>query len=258
MCRATFSARTSSSTRRTSIRAFCTARVAPDSLSGLWGLYSGFELCESAPLGDREEYADSEKYQLRPRDWQAPGNIVAEITRLNHLRRKHACLQSHLGLRFLDCDNPQILAYVRHRPGDAEALMVAVSLDPHHTQAAHFELPRRELASADGVPLHADVRPALHLDAASPALATGAPGDAVRNLASAPGGDAGMSGASSRLSTDPLWYKDAVVYQLHVKSFFDANDDGIGDFAGLIAKLDYIADLGVNTIWATTWPTTAA
>ncbi|MDP9140301.1 MAG: maltose alpha-D-glucosyltransferase [Pseudomonadota bacterium] len=48
---------------------------------------------------------------------------------------------------------------------------------------------------------------------------------------------------------DPLWYKDAVVYQLHVKSFFDASNDGIGDFAGLIEKLDYIADLGVNTIW---------
>lgn len=48
---------------------------------------------------------------------------------------------------------------------------------------------------------------------------------------------------------DPLWYKDAVIYQVHVKSFFDANNDGVGDFAGLIAKLDYIAELGVNTIW---------
>ncbi|MBD9629563.1 maltose alpha-D-glucosyltransferase [Pseudomonas sp. PDM19] len=48
---------------------------------------------------------------------------------------------------------------------------------------------------------------------------------------------------------DPLWYKDAVIYQLHVKSFFDANNDGIGDFRGLIEKLDYIADLGVNTLW---------
>lgn len=48
---------------------------------------------------------------------------------------------------------------------------------------------------------------------------------------------------------DPLWYKDAVIYQVHVKSFFDSNNDGIGDFPGLIAKLDYIADLGVNTIW---------
>ncbi|MCB5186747.1 maltose alpha-D-glucosyltransferase [Methylobacillus caricis] len=48
---------------------------------------------------------------------------------------------------------------------------------------------------------------------------------------------------------DPLWYKDAVIYQVHIKSFFDANNDGIGDFAGLIRKLDYIAELGVNTIW---------
>lgn len=48
---------------------------------------------------------------------------------------------------------------------------------------------------------------------------------------------------------DPLWYKDAVIYQLHIKSFFDSNNDGIGDFAGLIGKLDYIAELGVNTLW---------
>jgi maltose alpha-D-glucosyltransferase/alpha-amylase len=48
---------------------------------------------------------------------------------------------------------------------------------------------------------------------------------------------------------DPLWYKDAVIYQLHIKSFFDANNDGVGDFAGLIEKLDYISALGVNTIW---------
>ena len=48
---------------------------------------------------------------------------------------------------------------------------------------------------------------------------------------------------------DPLWYKDAVIYQLHVKSFFDKDNDGIGDFAGLMDKLDYIADLGVTAIW---------
>ncbi|WP_426116856.1 maltose alpha-D-glucosyltransferase [Pseudomonas sp. DSP3-2-2] len=54
---------------------------------------------------------------------------------------------------------------------------------------------------------------------------------------------------SAAFINDPLWYKDAVIYQVHVKSFFDSNDDGIGDFPGLIAKLDYIAELGVNTIW---------
>ncbi|MDP1906158.1 MAG: maltose alpha-D-glucosyltransferase [Pseudomonadota bacterium] len=48
---------------------------------------------------------------------------------------------------------------------------------------------------------------------------------------------------------DPLWFKDAIVYELHLKAFFDANNDGIGDFAGLIAKLDYLEELGVNTIW---------
>jgi maltose alpha-D-glucosyltransferase/alpha-amylase len=48
---------------------------------------------------------------------------------------------------------------------------------------------------------------------------------------------------------DPLWYKDAVIYQLHVKAFFDSNDDGIGDFRGLASKLDYIQDLGVTAIW---------
>ena len=48
---------------------------------------------------------------------------------------------------------------------------------------------------------------------------------------------------------DPLWYKDAIIYQLHVKSFFDSNNDGVGDFPGLLQKLDYISSLGVNVIW---------
>src|SRR6201994_4122106 len=48
---------------------------------------------------------------------------------------------------------------------------------------------------------------------------------------------------------DPLWYKDAIIYQLHVKSFFDGNNDGIGDFARLISNLDYIQELGATAIW---------
>jgi maltose alpha-D-glucosyltransferase / alpha-amylase len=55
--------------------------------------------------------------------------------------------------------------------------------------------------------------------------------------------------ATQIAETDPLWYKDAIIYQLHVKSFFDSNNDGIGDFTGLISRLDYIVELGVNTIW---------
>ena len=52
-----------------------------------------------------------------------------------------------------------------------------------------------------------------------------------------------------RPSDDPLWYKDALIYQTHIKAFFDSNGDGIGDFEGLIQKLDYIQELGVSTIW---------
>jgi 1,4-alpha-glucan branching enzyme len=51
------------------------------------------------------------------------------------------------------------------------------------------------------------------------------------------------------LAADPLWYKDAVVYELHVRAFFDSNNDGIGDFPGLTQKLDYLQDLGVTCLW---------
>src|SRR5687767_10044127 len=50
-------------------------------------------------------------------------------------------------------------------------------------------------------------------------------------------------------SHDPLWYKDAIIYELHVRSFFDSNADGVGDFPGLTQKLDYLADLGVTALW---------
>src|SRR6476660_6733627 len=54
---------------------------------------------------------------------------------------------------------------------------------------------------------------------------------------------------NSRNGSDPLWYKDAVIYEVHVRAFYDSNADGIGDFPGLTQKLDYIRDLGANTIW---------
>jgi maltose alpha-D-glucosyltransferase / alpha-amylase len=58
-----------------------------------------------------------------------------------------------------------------------------------------------------------------------------------------------MNPRIANISDDPLWYKDAVIYQLHVRSFFDANNDGIGDFRGLVSKLDYLQDLGVSALW---------
>ena len=110
-------------------------------LSGLWGVYSGFEVCEGAPLPGREEYLDSEKYEIRVRDRTAPGNIVAEITKLNHLRKANPALQTHLGVTFYNAFNDQILLYGKRLADGEDMILVAVSLDPHSTQEATFELP---------------------------------------------------------------------------------------------------------------------
>ena len=110
-------------------------------LSGLWGMYSGFEICEATPLPGREEYLDSEKYEIRPRDFNAPGNIVAEITRLNALRRSYPVLQNHLNLTFYEADNPNVLLYGKQNPGEREIILVAVSLDPHNAQETTIEVP---------------------------------------------------------------------------------------------------------------------
>ncbi|HTK79243.1 MAG TPA: maltotransferase domain-containing protein [Rhizomicrobium sp.] len=118
-------------------------------LSGLWGMYSGFELCESTPLPDREEYLDSEKYEIKIRDWNAPGNIVAEITQLNRLRKAEPALQSHLGPTFYNAFNENILYYGKKAPGHRDRILVAVNLDPHHTQEADFEIPLWEFGLAD-------------------------------------------------------------------------------------------------------------
>jgi starch synthase (maltosyl-transferring) len=110
-------------------------------LSGLWGVYSGFELCEAAPLPGREEYLDSEKYEIRVRDQSAPGNIVAEISTLNRIRKAHPALQTHMGVKFYNAFNDQILLYGKMSLSGHDMILVAVNLDPHNTQEAAFELP---------------------------------------------------------------------------------------------------------------------
>jgi starch synthase (maltosyl-transferring) len=125
-------------------------------LSGLWGLYSGFELCEAAALPGREEYLDAEKYELRPRRWNAEGNIIAEITRLNHLRREHAALQTHLNLRFHHADNDQVLVYSKRVPDSAGMILVAVSLDPHQPQETWFDVPLADAGAGEGCTFDVD------------------------------------------------------------------------------------------------------
>ena len=111
-------------------------------LSGLWGVYNGFELCEGTPLGPgREEYLDSEKFQLRAWDWNRPGNIVPEITRLNAIRRGNPALQTHLGVTFLPAANDAVLFYEKATSDRSNVVLVALSIDPFNTQTASIELP---------------------------------------------------------------------------------------------------------------------
>jgi starch synthase (maltosyl-transferring) len=110
-------------------------------LSGLFGIYAGFELCESAPLPGREEYLDSEKYQIRPRPDRAPGDIVDEIAQLNGVRRAEPALQTHLNLAFHNAFNDQILYFSKRAPGQGDLILVAVSLDPRQPQEADIEVP---------------------------------------------------------------------------------------------------------------------
>jgi len=109
-------------------------------LSGLWGLYSGFEFCEAAALPGREEYLDSEKYEIRVRDRNAP-NIIEEITALNRIRKASPALHSHLGVSFYNAFNDQVLIYGKALPSRDDMILVAVNLDPHRVQEATFELP---------------------------------------------------------------------------------------------------------------------
>ncbi len=118
-------------------------------LSGLWGMYSGFELCESAPLPGREEYLDSEKYEIRVRDWNASGNIAAEIAALNRIRRANPALQTHLGLTFYNAINDQVLLYGKMAPSGLAMILVAVSFDPHRAQDAVIEVPLWEWGLPD-------------------------------------------------------------------------------------------------------------
>jgi starch synthase (maltosyl-transferring) len=122
-------------------------------LSGLWGMYNGFELCEGRPDEKKKEYADSEKYQLTAWDWNRPGNIIAEITALNKLRRQNPALQSHLGLEFHTAWNENILYFEKSTPSRENVVLVAISLDPHNVQEADIEVPLWKF----GLPDHAGV-----------------------------------------------------------------------------------------------------
>jgi starch synthase (maltosyl-transferring) len=131
--------------------AFQARLVLAATLGASYGIYSGFELLENTPLKPgSEEYLDSEKYQIRQRDFEHPDSLANLIRRVNDIRREHRALQFDHGLEFHETDNPQLVCYTKRAPvGDtgnppddgADVVFVVVNLDPMNMQHGHVKLP---------------------------------------------------------------------------------------------------------------------
>jgi starch synthase (maltosyl-transferring) len=105
------------------------ARVAlAATLSGNYGIYNGFELIEHEPIPGKEEYLNSEKYELKVRDWDKPGNIKAYIGQLNRIRRDNPALLQTANLQFAQIDHSDVIGYVKESVQNDNAVAVAVAL----------------------------------------------------------------------------------------------------------------------------------
>jgi starch synthase (maltosyl-transferring) len=118
-------------------------------LSGLWGVYNGFELCEGEPDAQKKEYANSEKYEIRAWDWDRPGNIIGEITALNRIRRENPALHTHLGLTFQNAWNENVVFFEKASIDRQNVVLVAISLDPGAAQEADIEIPLWKFGLSD-------------------------------------------------------------------------------------------------------------
>jgi starch synthase (maltosyl-transferring) len=124
-------------------------------LSPLYGIYSGFELSENVPVREgSEEYLDSEKYQVRARDWRAPGNLDPDIATLNRVRRAEPALQAMTNLSFHPAGHPDVLLYLKAAWG--RDLLCAVSVNPQEPVTAELEVPLERLGLDDATPFEVE------------------------------------------------------------------------------------------------------
>jgi len=102
-------------------------------LSSTYGIYSGFELLEHEPIPGKEEYLDSEKYEIKTRDWNKPDNIKSYIGDLNRARRQNAALQQTANLRFVAVEDSNVIGFVKESVNQTNSVVVAIALsrDPH-------------------------------------------------------------------------------------------------------------------------------
>ncbi|PYJ30973.1 MAG: alpha-1,4-glucan--maltose-1-phosphate maltosyltransferase [Verrucomicrobia bacterium] len=129
--------------------AFMTRVLMAATLSPLYGIYSGYELCENKALPGREEYLDSEKYQFKERDWNAPGNIKDWIARLNKIRKENRALQMYTNLRFYRAENETILFYGKMTSARDNIILVVVNLDPFRKQHSFVYVPIEEFGQME-------------------------------------------------------------------------------------------------------------
>jgi starch synthase (maltosyl-transferring) len=127
--------------------AFMTRLVLAAMLGANYGIYGpAFELCENvAREPGSEEYLNSEKYEIKHWDLEKPGSLRELIARVNRIRRENRALQSDPNLRFYPVDNPEILCFGKRTEDLSNVIVVAVNLDPHHTQSGWVELRSEEL-----------------------------------------------------------------------------------------------------------------
>ncbi|OVE75931.1 hypothetical protein BVX98_06730 [bacterium F11] len=116
--------------------------VLAGTLSPTYGIYSGYEFCENAPLKEgKEEYLNSEKFEIKVRDWNKEGNIKDYISQLNYIRNENAALQQLLNIEFYDTKNDNLLAYGKWNHDKSNIIVTVVNLDPHNVQEGHLHLP---------------------------------------------------------------------------------------------------------------------
>ena len=126
--------------------AFKTRLGLAPTLSSLYGIYSGYELCENvAREPGSEEYLNSEKYEYKVRAWDAPGNLVEYVTRINRIRRENRALHGYRNLRFYLSDDPHILFFGKMTPARDNVVFVAANLDPFAAHAGLVDVPIAEL-----------------------------------------------------------------------------------------------------------------
>jgi starch synthase (maltosyl-transferring) len=121
--------------------AFRIRAVLAGTLSPSYGIYSGFEFCENEPVPGKEEYLNSEKYEIKVRDWTNDYNIKDTIRAVNRIRRENPALQQLANLYFLPADNDNILFFAKISDDQSNIILVAANLDPFEPHEATVRVP---------------------------------------------------------------------------------------------------------------------